>query len=70
MQEDEGKYFRVYLESMLPYRTHVEYITKKATISIIDYRLLAKRKWNCNPWILRWNTTIMVRPIITYGPRA
>lgn len=33
-------------------------------------RRLAGKSWGCNPYILRWMYTMMVRPIITYGAIA
>jgi len=33
-------------------------------------RSLAGKTWVCNPSILRWMQTIMIRPIITYGAAA
>lgn len=70
MLEKEVKFLGVILDSKLLWKRHMEVVVNKATRALMVCRSLAGKTWGCNPSILRWMYTMMVRPIITYGAVA
>lgn len=68
--KSEVKYLGVTLDEKLLWNRHVEEVTKKATTALMTCRSYAGKSWGCNPRILRWMYTMMVRPVITYGSVA
>jgi len=61
------KYLELTLDLKLIWNRHVEKIASKARSSLMVYRNIAGKTWGCNPSILRWMSTMIVRPMITYG---
>ena len=65
--QQEVKYLGLTLDSKLLWNRHVGKNVSKAKSSLMVCRNLAGKTWGCNPSILRWMYTMLVRPMITYG---
>ncbi len=64
------KYLGFTLDSTLRWKQHVDLTLAKATKALMVCNRLAGKSWGCNPRIIRWLYTMIVRPIITYGAVA
>lgn len=66
----ETKYLGLILDSKLLWNSHQKAVIYKSTRALMICRRLAGKSWGCNPHIIRWMYTMMVRPIVTYGAIA
>jgi len=65
--KQEVKFLRITLDHKLLWNRHIQETASKDTSALMVCRSLAGKTWGCNPSILRWMYTSMIRPIITYG---
>ena len=61
------KYLGITLDSKLNFLTHVENITKRASMTMAQCKRMIGKSWGLKPKICRWVYTSLIRPILTYG---
>lgn len=64
------KYLGVILDDKLTWNPQIDEVCVKATKALMVCNRLAGKNWGCNPKILHWMYTMIVRPRLTYGAIA
>ena len=57
----------VNLNSKLTWKLHINRITRKATIPLMQCRQIVRKTWRIKPSMMKWIYTAMIRPIMSYA---
>ena len=65
--EESAKLLGVTLDSKLTFNQHIDNITQKATMALMQCRRAIRPSWGLSPQVCKWIYTVVIRPILTYA---
>ena len=64
---DSAKLLGVTLDSKLNFNKHIDNITRKATMALMQCRRAIRPTWGLPPNVCKWIYTAVIRPVLTYA---
>ena len=61
------KFLGIHLDTKLNFNEHIKYITKKATMSLMQCKRAVGPTWGLTPRSCKWIYEKAIRPILSYG---